>query len=85
MEVEPLYETPLEDLCLNTCNHGIPLISREILSFDELKPQPQPLPNCTSLDRSLGGEIGLELPIKPHSPDSFRMKVRFDEKKPRSS
>ncbi|GJX06685.1 hypothetical protein Tco_0194617 [Tanacetum coccineum] len=30
VEVEPLDETPLEDLGLNTCNHDIPLSSREI-------------------------------------------------------
>nr|GFA79944.1 ribonuclease H-like domain-containing protein [Tanacetum cinerariifolium] len=35
MEVEPLEETQLEDLGLNTCNHEIPLSSREVLSFDE--------------------------------------------------
>ncbi|GKD17132.1 hypothetical protein Tco_1206290, partial [Tanacetum coccineum] len=34
IEVEPLDETPLEDLCLNTCNHDIPLSSREIPNFD---------------------------------------------------
>ncbi|GJS39575.1 hypothetical protein Tco_0564618 [Tanacetum coccineum] len=38
IEVEPLDETPLEDLGLNTCNHDIPLSSREIPSFDELEP-----------------------------------------------
>ncbi|GJS25184.1 hypothetical protein Tco_0453816 [Tanacetum coccineum] len=40
IEVEPLDETPLEDLDLNTCNHDITLSSREIISFDETKPQP---------------------------------------------
>ncbi|GJZ31726.1 hypothetical protein Tco_0576773 [Tanacetum coccineum] len=74
MEVEPLEETQLEDLGLNTCNHNIPLSSREIPSFDEPEPQPNPLPNCPSLDVSLGEERGPEPPIKPHSPDSFRMK-----------
>ncbi|GJY64517.1 hypothetical protein Tco_0465977 [Tanacetum coccineum] len=44
-------------------------------SFDEPEPQPHPLPNYPSLDVSLGDEKGLEPPIKPHSPDSFRMKV----------
>ncbi|GKC94374.1 hypothetical protein Tco_1159816 [Tanacetum coccineum] len=34
-----------------------------------------------SLDVSLGDVIGPEPPIKPHSPDSSRMKVIFDEKK----
>ncbi|GJS90444.1 hypothetical protein Tco_0773080 [Tanacetum coccineum] len=42
MEVEPLDETQLEDLGLNTCNHDIPLSFREVPSFDESKPQPQP-------------------------------------------
>ncbi|GKC24385.1 hypothetical protein Tco_1026535 [Tanacetum coccineum] len=74
IEVEPLNETPLEDLGLNTCNHDIPLSYREIPIFDELEPQPKPLPNYTSLDISLGEERGLEPPIKPPSPDSFRMK-----------
>ncbi|GJR23027.1 hypothetical protein Tco_0971554 [Tanacetum coccineum] len=40
IEVEPLDETQLEDLGLNTCNHDIPLSSREVLSFDKIKPQP---------------------------------------------
>ncbi|GJS08537.1 hypothetical protein Tco_0365333 [Tanacetum coccineum] len=74
MEVEPLEETQLEDLGLNTCNHDIPLSSREVPSFDEPKPQPNPLPNCPSLDVSLGEERGPEPPIKPHSPDGFSMK-----------
>ncbi|GJQ93734.1 hypothetical protein Tco_0004873 [Tanacetum coccineum] len=75
IEVEPLDETPLEDLGLNTCNHDIPLSSREIPNFNESEPQPQPLPSCPSLDISLGEERGPEPPIKPHSPNSFRMKV----------
>ncbi|GJZ05314.1 hypothetical protein Tco_0538589 [Tanacetum coccineum] len=78
IEVEPLDETQLEDLGLNTCNHDIPPSSREIPSFDETKPQPQPLPNCPSLDVSLGDTIGPEPPIKPHSPDSSRVKM-FDD------
>ncbi|GKA12661.1 hypothetical protein Tco_0692207 [Tanacetum coccineum] len=40
IDVEPLDETPLEDLGLNTCNHDILLSSREIPNFD--KPEPQP-------------------------------------------
>ncbi|GJX62689.1 hypothetical protein Tco_0295589 [Tanacetum coccineum] len=64
----------MKDLGLNTYNHDIPLSCREIPSFDELEPQPQPLSNCPSLDISLGDERGHEPPIKPHSPDSFRMK-----------
>nr|GEY66086.1 hypothetical protein [Tanacetum cinerariifolium] len=44
-------------------------------SFDEPKPQPKPLPSCPSLDESLGKERGHNPPTKPHSPDSFSMKV----------
>ncbi|GJZ67377.1 hypothetical protein Tco_0630617 [Tanacetum coccineum] len=50
IEVEPLDETQLDDLGLNTCNHDIPLSSREVPSFDELEPQPKPLPNCPYLN-----------------------------------
>ncbi|GKD54775.1 hypothetical protein Tco_1288162 [Tanacetum coccineum] len=75
IEVEPLDKTPLEDLGLNTCNHDIPLSSREIPNFDEPKPQPQPLPSYPSLDIILGEERDPKPPIKPHSLDSFRMKV----------
>ncbi|GJR42584.1 hypothetical protein Tco_1310687, partial [Tanacetum coccineum] len=50
IEVEPLDETPLEDLGLNTYNHDIPLSSREIPSIDDPEPQPQPLTNCPSSD-----------------------------------
>ncbi|GKB44543.1 hypothetical protein Tco_0889485 [Tanacetum coccineum] len=74
IEVEPLDETQLEDLGLNTCNHDIPLSYKEVPSFDKTKPQPQPLPNCPPLDISLRDKRGLEPPIKPHSLDSFRMK-----------
>ncbi|GJR07363.1 hypothetical protein Tco_0530347 [Tanacetum coccineum] len=73
--VEPLNETQLKDLGLNTCNDDIPLSSRKVSNFDEPKPQPQPLRNCPSLDVSLGDERGSEPPIKPHSPNSCRMKV----------
>nr|GEX33442.1 hypothetical protein [Tanacetum cinerariifolium] len=48
MEDEPLDQTKLEDVGLN--NHIISLSSKEVPSFDEPKPQPQPLPNCPSLD-----------------------------------
>ncbi|GJX16645.1 hypothetical protein Tco_0217477 [Tanacetum coccineum] len=75
IEVAPLDKTPLEDLGLNTCNHGFPLSSREIPNFDEPKPQPQPLPSYPSLDIILGEERDPKPPIKPHSLDSFRMKV----------
>ncbi|GJZ90559.1 hypothetical protein Tco_0662486 [Tanacetum coccineum] len=74
MEVESLDETQLEDLGLNNCNHDIPLSSREVPSFDELEPQPNPLPNSPPLDISLGDKTGPKPPIKPHGPDSFRIK-----------
>nr|GEW12361.1 integrase, catalytic region, zinc finger, CCHC-type, peptidase aspartic, catalytic [Tanacetum cinerariifolium] len=70
-----LDETPLEDLGLNTCNHDIPLSSREIPSFDEPEPQPQPFSSFLSLEVDLGDKRGPEPPIKPLSPDSSRMKV----------
>nr|GEU57825.1 hypothetical protein [Tanacetum cinerariifolium] len=47
----------------------------EVPSFDKPKPQPQALPNCPPLDASLGTQRGLKPPIKPQSPNSFRMKV----------
>ncbi|GJU38936.1 hypothetical protein Tco_1191893 [Tanacetum coccineum] len=75
IEVEPLHEPPLEDLGLNTYDHDIPLSPKEVPSFDETNPQPQPLPNYPPLDISLGNKRGPEPPIKPHSPDSFRMKI----------
>ncbi|GKB35606.1 hypothetical protein Tco_0880548 [Tanacetum coccineum] len=65
IEVEPLDETPLEDLGLNTCNHDTPLSSREIPSFDESEPQPQPFPSFPSLEVGLGEERDSEQPIKP--------------------
>ncbi|GJT22807.1 hypothetical protein Tco_0892744 [Tanacetum coccineum] len=75
IEVEPLDETQLEDLGFNTCNHDIPLSSREDPSFDKPEPQPQPSSNYPPLDASLRIERGFKPPIKPQSPDSFRMKV----------
>ncbi|GKC48166.1 hypothetical protein Tco_1065888 [Tanacetum coccineum] len=74
-EVEPLDEPQLEDLGLNTCNHDIPLRSREIPSFDEPKPQPQPFPSFSSLEVDLGEERDPKPTIKPHSLGNFRMKV----------
>nr|GEU61046.1 hypothetical protein [Tanacetum cinerariifolium] len=50
-------------------------ITREVPSFKESKPQPNPLPNYPSLDVSLGKERGSEPPIKPLSLNSFGMKV----------
>ncbi|GJV67666.1 ribonuclease H-like domain-containing protein [Tanacetum coccineum] len=72
IEVEPLNEIKLEEVGLN-CNHNTPLSSREVPSFDG--PKPQPLLNSPSLDVSLGDVISPEPPIKPHSPDSSRIKV----------
>ncbi|GJZ36042.1 hypothetical protein Tco_0581859 [Tanacetum coccineum] len=96
IEVKPLDKTQLEDLSLNTYNHDLPLSSREIPSFDEPKPQPQPFPSFPSLEVDLREERDPEPPIKPHSLDNFRIKeedhltihtpplphvVIFDEKK----
>ncbi|GJR81672.1 retrovirus-related pol polyprotein from transposon TNT 1-94 [Tanacetum coccineum] len=50
MEVETLDETQLKDLGLTTYNYDIPLSNREVPSSDEPEPQPNPLPNCPSLD-----------------------------------
>ncbi|GJZ81239.1 hypothetical protein Tco_0646233 [Tanacetum coccineum] len=63
VEVEPLDKMKLENVGFNTCNHDIPLSYREVLSFDEPDPQPQPLPSCPSLDVSLGDKRGPEPPI----------------------
>ncbi|GJR30130.1 hypothetical protein Tco_1106362 [Tanacetum coccineum] len=57
-----------EDECFEDENSEIP-------NFDKPEPQPQPFPSFPSLDVSLGDVIGLEPPIKPHSPDSSRKKV----------
>ncbi|GJW33466.1 hypothetical protein Tco_0053498 [Tanacetum coccineum] len=73
IEVELLDQTKLEDV--GWTNHNISLSSREIRSVDEPNPEPQPLPNYSSLDVSLGDERGPEPPINPLSSDSFRMKL----------
>nr|GEW23032.1 hypothetical protein [Tanacetum cinerariifolium] len=73
MEDEPLDQTKLEDA--GFYNHRIYLSSREVPSFDELKPQPQPLHSFPSLDVRLEDERGPRPPIKSHNPDSFRIKV----------
>ncbi|GKB57916.1 hypothetical protein Tco_0914102, partial [Tanacetum coccineum] len=70
VEVEPLDHMKLKDLGLNTYSHDLFLSSREVPSFDEPEPQPNPLPSCPSLDISLGDERGPE----PHNPSSFKMK-----------
>ncbi|GJT01557.1 hypothetical protein Tco_0822726 [Tanacetum coccineum] len=74
IEVEPLNETKLEEVGLN-CNNNTPFSYREVPNLDKPEPQPKPLANCQTLDVSLGNERGPQPPIKPHSPDSFRMKV----------
>ncbi|GJU71503.1 hypothetical protein Tco_1262908 [Tanacetum coccineum] len=79
MEVEPLGHTKLENLGLNTYNHDIPLSSKEIPSVDE--PKPQLLPNFSPLDVSLGGKRGIDPPINPYSPGSFRMKEFLKKEK----
>ncbi|GKE05360.1 hypothetical protein Tco_1397378, partial [Tanacetum coccineum] len=50
MKVEPLDQTKLEDVGLDTCNHEIPLSSSEVPIFDEPELQPKPLANFPSLD-----------------------------------
>ncbi|GJY26790.1 hypothetical protein Tco_0401516 [Tanacetum coccineum] len=81
-----LYTIYLEELCIQrvetasqTSSDDVRIFkmtaSREVPSFDEPKPQPQPLRNCPSLDVSLGDERGPKPPIKPLSLDSFRTKV----------
>ncbi|GJT83028.1 RNA-directed DNA polymerase, eukaryota [Tanacetum coccineum] len=74
MKVEPLDQTQLEDVGLNTCSHDLFLSFKEVPSFDEPNPQLQTLLNFPSLDVSQGEERGSKPPIKPHSPNSFRMK-----------
>ncbi|GKA57675.1 hypothetical protein Tco_0756863 [Tanacetum coccineum] len=73
MEVEHLDHIKLEDLGLNTNTYDLFLSSKGFPSVDES--EPQPLLNSPSLDVSLGDVIGPEPPIKPHSPNSSRMKV----------
>jgi hypothetical protein len=73
MEVEPLYQTPLENIGLNTCSDNLTLSSREFPSVDE--PEPLSSHNFTSLDIHLGDKRGADPPIKPYSPGSLRIKV----------
>nr|GEX32366.1 ribonuclease H-like domain-containing protein [Tanacetum cinerariifolium] len=75
IEVEPLDETQLDDLGLNTYKHDTPLSPKKVPSFDESEPQLKPLPNYPSLYVILGKEKGPESPINPNSQDRFRMKV----------
>ncbi|GJU51861.1 ribonuclease H-like domain-containing protein [Tanacetum coccineum] len=53
IEIEPFDQMKIEDVFLDTCNHDIPLSSKEVPNFDEPVPQPQPLPSCPSLDQRL--------------------------------
>ncbi|GJZ84498.1 putative reverse transcriptase domain-containing protein [Tanacetum coccineum] len=77
MEVDPFYQTQLEDVGLNTCSHDLFLSFREIHSVDES--EPQLLPNFSHLDVNLGDKRGIDPPINPYSLGSFRMKVIFDK------
>nr|GEU98993.1 retrovirus-related Pol polyprotein from transposon TNT 1-94 [Tanacetum cinerariifolium] len=47
----------------------------EVSSFDEPKPKPQPSPSFSSFDISQVDKSGPKPHIKPHSLDSFKMKV----------
>ncbi|GJS63052.1 hypothetical protein Tco_0677616 [Tanacetum coccineum] len=76
IEVEPSNGTKLEEIGLNY-NHNTPFSSREVPNFDGL--EPLPLLNSPSLDVSLGDVTVPKPPIKPHSPDSSRMKEMFDD------
>ena len=38
IEVEPLDQTQLENIGLNTCSYNLSLISKEVLNFDEPEP-----------------------------------------------
>ena len=48
IEVEPLNQTQIENIGLNTYNDNLTLSSKEVPSFDEPEPQPKPLPNLPS-------------------------------------
>jgi hypothetical protein len=72
MEVEPLNQTQLEDIGLNTCSDNLTLSSREFPSVDE--PEPQSLHTFPSLDLHLGDKKGTDPPINQYYPGSFKMK-----------
>nr|GEY22810.1 hypothetical protein [Tanacetum cinerariifolium] len=63
----------IESLIIIQRLQGLPSSSKEVPSVYEL--EPQPLPNFLSLDVNREDKKGTDLPIKPYSPDSFRMKV----------
>ena len=73
MEVEPLYQTPVEDIGLNTCSDNLTLSSREFPSVDE--PEPQSSHNFPPLDIHLGDKRGADPPINSCSLGSLRIKV----------
>ena len=75
IEVEPLDQTQLEEIGLNTCSHNLSFSSMEVPSFDEPEPKPKPLPNLPPLDENLVIVIGPDPSIKPYSPGSSTMKV----------
>nr|GEV96454.1 hypothetical protein [Tanacetum cinerariifolium] len=67
------FDEPLGDLDMMEDKVENQSPQREIPNFDEPEPQPQPLPSCPSLEVELGEERDPKQPIKPLSPDSFRM------------
>jgi hypothetical protein len=71
IEVEPLDQAPLEDICLNTDSDYLTLSSREFPSVDE--PEPQSLLTFPSFDLHLGDKRGTDPPINQYYPGSFRM------------
>nr|GEV00472.1 ribonuclease H-like domain-containing protein [Tanacetum cinerariifolium] len=73
MEVEPLNQTQLEDLGLNTYSHDFSFSFREVPKVDE--PKRQSLSNFPSLDVNLGDKRGIDALINTYSPGSFRVKV----------
>nr|GEZ23326.1 zinc finger, CCHC-type [Tanacetum cinerariifolium] len=70
---EPSRQEEFEDLVMNIILDQEEKV-RQLKNFDETKPQPQPFPSFPSLEVDLGEERDPEPPIKPPSPESFRMK-----------
>ncbi|GJX16690.1 hypothetical protein Tco_0217522 [Tanacetum coccineum] len=87
--VQRITEMSSPDMMRKIRTHKVPyksshhLSAKEILSVDE--PEPQLLPKFSPLDVNLEDKRGTDPPIKPHSTNSFRMEVIFDEKKLGSS
>jgi hypothetical protein len=73
IQVEPLKQTQLEEIGLNTCSHNLSLSSREFSSVND--PEPQPLLNFPSLDLYIRNKKSPDRPINPYSQGSFKMKV----------